>query len=149
MELRGWNTNTIHVHVCAPMTCTHTTLRQKWGGDIYSNIYYFWAILYSPMLCVRSTITMTAAAFQKNYSFAECLLQEITGACVDTKLRCIEVTRIISGGRGWSCISSYRGGYLFEGVYCRDLMGYTMISTFTKHVGSKFTGPVFDHPRVN
>ena len=53
-----------------------------------------------PMLCVRSTITMTDTAFRKNYSFAECLLQEISGACVDTKLRCIEVTCILSGGRG-------------------------------------------------
>ena len=47
----------------------------------------------------------TAAAFWKNGSFAERLLQEISGACVHTKPRGIEATCIISGERGRPHIS--------------------------------------------
>ena len=39
------------------------------------------------MLHVRLTITKTAVAFWTNGSFAEHVLWEISGACVDTKLR--------------------------------------------------------------
>ena len=80
------------------MYLLHITLRQKWGGGIYSNIQLVLSI-HPPMLHARSTITMTATAFWKSSSFAECVLQEISGACVDTKLRGIEVTCIVGGGR--------------------------------------------------
>ena len=42
----------------------------------------------------------TAAAFKKNGNFYERLLQEISGACFDTKLSCIEATCIVSGDKG-------------------------------------------------
>ena len=51
------------------------------------------------MLHARSAIMTTAAAFCKNSSFAECILWEISSACVDTKLRGIGGTYIVSGGR--------------------------------------------------
>ena len=63
------------------------------------------------MLSARS---MIATAFRKSCSFAECVLQEISGACVDAKLRGIEVICIVGGDRGYSCASSYRGGCLLE-----------------------------------
>ena len=47
----------------------------------------------------------TAAAFWKNGSFAERLLQETSGACVHTKPRSIEATCIVSGERGQPHIS--------------------------------------------
>ena len=52
------------------------------------------------LIRMRLTITTTAAAFKKNDNFDECVLQEISGACVDTKLRCIEATCIVSGDKG-------------------------------------------------
>ena len=39
------------------------------------------------MLHTRATIMMTAAAFLKNGSFAEQVLWDISGACVDSKLK--------------------------------------------------------------
>ena len=38
-------------------------------------------------------------SFLQEQQFAECVLREISGACVDTKLRGIEGTYIVSGGR--------------------------------------------------
>ena len=49
--------------------------------------------------CMTSTITVTAMAFWKNDSFVEHVLQEISGACVDTEPRGIEATCIVSGDR--------------------------------------------------
>ena len=46
-----------------------------------------------------SSYTVTTAAFWKNGSLTEHVLQEITSACVDTKLSGIEAT----------CIASYIG----------------------------------------
>ena len=47
----------------------------------------------------------TAAAFWKNGSFAEHLLQETSGACVHAKPRSIKAICIVSGERGQSHIS--------------------------------------------
>ena len=44
------------------------------------------------LIHVKLTITRTAVAFQKNGSFAGCVLWRINGACVDTKPRSIEAT---------------------------------------------------------
>ena len=52
------------------------------------------------ILHARSAIMTTVAAFCRNSSFAECVLREISGDCVDTKLRRFEGTYIVSGGRG-------------------------------------------------
>ena len=49
------------------------------------------------MLHAKSKIMMTAV---KNDSFAECVLGEISGACVDTKPCGIEATCIVSSDRG-------------------------------------------------
>ena len=46
----------------------------------------------------RSTITTTATAFQKNSSFAECVLWEISDACVDTKCLTSEITYVRTYG---------------------------------------------------
>ena len=43
---------------------------------------------------------MTVVAFWKNSSFADCVLREISSGCVDTKLRGIEATCIVSDKRG-------------------------------------------------
>ena len=51
-------------------------------------------------VCVRLTNMMTAVAFWKNSSFAECVLREISSGCVDTKLRGIEATCKVSDDRG-------------------------------------------------
>ena len=48
---------------------------------------------------------MTAADFWK--SFAEHVLQENSGICVNTKPMDIEATCIISGDRGRSCVRSF------------------------------------------
>ena len=50
---------------------------------------------------------MTAAAFWKNGSFDERVLQEISGTCVHTKSRGIEATCIVGGDRGRPCVSSH------------------------------------------
>ena len=47
------------------------------------------------------------AAFLKNSSFAERVLREINGTCVNTKRRGIEATCIVSGDREQPRISSY------------------------------------------
>ena len=80
----------------------HTTLKQKWGGGICSNIQFVSCI--RPSLCslqssirARSTIKTTAAAFRKNGSFDERVLQEIRCACID----------IVSGDRGRPHVSSH------------------------------------------
>ena len=72
----------------------HTTLRQKWGGGI---LILFRAYA-SP--AVPHTIVTTAVTLWMNGSFNERVLQEISGACVETKPRGIEVTCIVSGNRG-------------------------------------------------
>ena len=59
----------------------HTTLRQKRGGGVCSNIQFFSCIRSSlrssqSLLHTRSTIKTTAAAFWKNSSFDEHVLQE-------------------------------------------------------------------------
>ena len=41
----------------------------------------------------------------RNIRFAECVLQENSNTCVDTKLRGIDATCIVSGDRGWPCIN--------------------------------------------
>ena len=62
------------------------------------------------MVHARSTTTTTATAFWKNSSFTECVLWEISGACVDTKCLTSEVVcKNLGGNEG--------GGCLFEGVY--------------------------------
>ena len=83
----------------------------KVGRGVCSNIQLVSCI--RPSLCssqslihVRVTITMTAVAFWKNSSFAECILWEISSARVDTKLRDIEIACIISGDRGRPRVSS-------------------------------------------
>ena len=48
-------------------------------------------ILFLVMFPVRLTIMMTTAVFWNNNSFAECVLQENTGTCVDTKPRGINL----------------------------------------------------------
>ena len=85
-----------------PSPFLHTTFRQKWEGGICSNIQFVSCIrLLPPFLIVfnmrmKSTITMTAANFRKNGSFA---VQEISVACID-ETRGTEATTIICGNRG-------------------------------------------------
>ena len=55
---------------------------------------------------IPHTIATTATAFWMNGSFDECVLQEVSGACVHTKPRGIEATCIISGNRGRPHVSS-------------------------------------------
>ena len=62
------------------------------------------------MVHARSTTTTTATAFLKNSSFAECVLWEISGACVDTKCLTSEIVcKNLGDNEG--------GGCLFKGVY--------------------------------
>ena len=91
-----------------PHSVLHTTSRQKWGGGICSNIQFITCIhpflrFSQSWICTRLTITTTAAAFWKNT--AECAPQTISSACVATKTRGIEATCIVSGDRGWHCVS--------------------------------------------
>ena len=69
-------------------------LRQKWEGGILI-LFHTYA---SP--AVPHTIVTTAVTLWMNGSFDERVLQEISGACVETKPRGIEATCIISGNRG-------------------------------------------------
>ena len=55
----------------------------------------------------KSTMLRTAAAFWKNTSFTEHVLWEMSDACVDSKLRGIEATSIISGNRERPCNLKY------------------------------------------
>ena len=48
----------------------------------------------SLLLRTGLTIMMTSAAFRKSGSFAECVLQEVSSASVNTKPRGIEATNI-------------------------------------------------------
>ena len=87
-----------------PPSFLHTSLRQKWGGGICSNIQFVLCIHPSlrssqSLICARSTIKMTAVAFWKNSSFDERLLQEINGTCVHAKPRGIEAICIVSSDR--------------------------------------------------
>ena len=77
-----------HSHLVEPLAqknlCPflHSTLWKNWGEGICSNII---SLKHTPppflmMLCTRS-IRMTTTAFWKNHSFAECAVQEISGAC--------------------------------------------------------------------
>ena len=63
------------------------------GGGVL--LEYLTSLVHTPprfptTLRSRSTITTTAAIFWMNGRFAECVLQEISGACLDTKPRGIE-----------------------------------------------------------
>ena len=80
---------------------THPLSSQKYattgknGEGVFARIStsshaYMYVLRLLAMLCVRSTITMNATAFWKSGSFAEHVLQEISGVCVDTKLRGIK-----------------------------------------------------------
>ena len=51
------------------------------------------------LILARLTIMTSAVAFWENVCFDECVLQDISGACVHTKPRGIEVTGIISRDR--------------------------------------------------
>ena len=84
-----------------PPPFLHTTLRQKWGRGVCSNIQLVSCIRHPSlaMLRVRSTIMTTVV---KNGSFEHC------GACGDdTKPRGIKATCIVSGDRGRPWVSSY------------------------------------------
>ena len=90
------------VHVPASYTVSsqntspflHTILRQKWGRVVLI-LFCGYA---SP--AVPHTIVTTAVTLWMNGSFDERVLQEISGACVKTKPRGIEVTCIVGGNRG-------------------------------------------------
>ena len=57
------------------------------------------AIRVKGLIHTRLTIPTPATAFWKNSSFPECVRQEISSVCVDTKLRTIKATCIVSGDR--------------------------------------------------
>ena len=62
----------------------HTTLRQKWGGGVCSNIHSH----KTAFLAIFNTCEVDhqdETAFWKNGSFDECVLQEISGTCVHTR----------------------------------------------------------------
>ena len=74
---------------------------------------YFATKMYIYTICTNSTIAMTAAAFWKKSRFDECVLQGISGACVDTKPRGIKKICIFSGDRNaatWVCVPSWEDG---------------------------------------
>ena len=50
---------------------------------------------------------MTATAFWRNGSLAKCLLWEISSAYIDTKIRGIEATCIVSGDKRQSHVRSH------------------------------------------
>ena len=81
--------------------CLHTTLRQS-GERAFAWILIL-SCAYAPP-AVPHTIVTTVAAFWINGSFNEHVLQEISGACVETKPRGMETTCIISGNGGWPCV---------------------------------------------
>ena len=54
---------------------------------------------------IPHTIVTTAEPFWMNGSFDGCVLQEISGNCVETKPRGIEAAFIISGNRGQPHVS--------------------------------------------
>ena len=52
---------------------------------------------YHPVCCdTKLTIPTTATDFLRSSSFAECVLWEISSACVDTKQKGVKVTCIVS-----------------------------------------------------
>ena len=87
-----------------PPLLLHTTLRQSGEGGLAQMISQsdaYAPTLFLAMLCTTMTITTTATALWKNSSFTERVLWEISGICVNTKLRlCIETICIFNGDRG-------------------------------------------------
>ena len=84
----------------------YTTFRQKWRRCNCSNIQFISRIhLSQSLLCMRSTIKKTTAAFWRKGNFDVHVLQDFSRACVHTKSRGIEATCIVSGNRGWSRVS--------------------------------------------
>ena len=61
-------------------------------------------VVHTPFLAIFNTRNVDShdncRGFWKEGSFAECVLLEIIGACVDNKSRGIEATCIVSGDRG-------------------------------------------------
>ena len=87
--------------MCSPPFCT--LLWGKVGRGICLIIQ-----AYAPCFLVRvSQSWCTAVAFWKNGNFTECVLQEISSACVNITLSGIEATYIVSGDRGRPWISLY------------------------------------------
>ena len=84
----------------------HTTLRQKWGGGICSNIQFISCIYRSPFLTILS---MAKVDSHDNC----CKKQQLRWMCtVDNQRRlCCNkdkrywTTFIVSGDRGWYCVS--------------------------------------------
>ena len=80
----------LSVIYCTPLF-SHTTLRQKWGGGVCSNIHMF------PVSCDAA----------KNGSFIECVLRKSAALVLILEPRSIEATCIVSVDRRRSCIISY------------------------------------------
>ena len=80
------------------MPFVHTTLRQKWGGDVQRDIQ-FCLMHMSPLTFLKIFITweleVDSWAFWKNSSFTEHVPWEITDAFVETNSRGIKATCII------------------------------------------------------
>ena len=81
------------------------------GRDVCLNIQLLSCVclIWFVMLHTRLTITITAEARRilDEWSFAEHVLWEIRGACVNTKVIGVEATCIASGDRGWPHVSTY------------------------------------------
>ena len=80
--------------------------KQKVGEGVCSIIQFVLTTV--PCDVMRESITKTIAmTFWKNSSFAEHVLWETSGTCVDTKPRGIKATCFFSSDRGQSCINFY------------------------------------------
>ena len=87
----------LHTYSKLPKTLPLLFAHYFEGGGVCSNINF---VSYIVPPAVPHTIAMTAVAFWMNGSFDERVQQEISGACVETKLRGIDATCIVSGNKG-------------------------------------------------
>ena len=96
---------TVSFQKYTPSFCTLQTKVER-GHLLEYSVRLVHTPLPSVLVVLNSTITTTAAAFWRNSSFTERLLREISGACVDTKLRGTEATCIVCGNGGQLHVSS-------------------------------------------